>query len=121
MNRRGQHIHDKQRRDLKRPPRLRQQKRHLQLKINTRYVNYFAIIPTRSACITWQKYPGTELIGTTLKLRKRAKDLQLCSYVVHKPLNLVVFGFWFAEDGQTNVQNFYRTRRVAVCLLHSVF
>ena len=35
--------------------------------ITSRYFNYSAIIPIRSTCTIWAKYPGTELIGTAFK------------------------------------------------------
>ena len=54
--------------------------------INLGYLNYFVIIRTRSTCTMWLNDPGTELPGTTFKLRKEMKNSASC---IHKTLNLI--------------------------------
>lgn len=42
--------------------------------INSRLLNYFTIIPTRSTCEMWPSYRRSELVGAAFKLRKRMKN-----------------------------------------------
>ena len=48
----------------------------------------------------WPNYPGTELVGTVLKLRQRMKILPSCARILQKTLNLVISCCCFAEDGK---------------------
>ena len=48
----------------------------------------------------WPNYPGTELVGTVLKLRQRMKILPSCARILQKTLNLVISRCCFAEDGK---------------------
>ena len=45
-------------------------------------------------------YPGTELVRTVFKVRRRMKSLPSCSHVLHKTLNLAVSRCCFTEDGE---------------------
>ena len=66
---------------------------------------YFAIFSTSSTCTGMANYPGTNLIGVALKLRKKMKSSPSCVHVVHKTLNLVMSHCCFAEDGREMYQN----------------
>ena len=58
---------------------------------------YFTIVSTRSSQF-YRNYSGTKLVGVTVKLRKRTKNLPSGIDVLHKTLNLVILRCYFPED-----------------------
>ena len=83
-------------------------------KVTSRFFCYFAIIPIRSTCTTWAKYPGTKLIGVAFKLGRRMKNSPSCAHILHKTLNLVISRCCFAENGKEMYKNIQRTCRAIV-------
>ena len=68
-------------------------------------INYFSIIPTHSICSMWLNCPGAEFVGTEYKSRKRRENSLLCVHILHNTVNVVIWHFWFAEDGKEMYQN----------------
>ena len=71
--------------------------------ITSRYLHYIVIIPIRSNCTMWPIYRtiGTELVGTTFKLRQRIENSPSFAHILHKTLNLVISPSclgWFPYD-----------------------
>ena len=69
--------------------------------ISSHYLSCFTVIQT----------PGTQLVETAFKLRKRMKNLPSCVHVLHKTLNLVISRCCFAGNGKDLHQNVKRTCR----------
>ena len=82
--------------------------------ITSRYFYYIAIIPIRSTCTMWTKYPGAKLIGTAFKQGGRKISSPSCGHFLHKTLNLVISRCCFADDGKEMYKNIQRTCRTIV-------
>ena len=87
---------------------------------SSRYVYYFAIIPIRSTCRMWVKYPGTKLIGTTFRYRRIMKNSPSCAHVLRKTLNLVISRRCFGDDGKEMYQNKKCTCRAIILLIKPI-
>ena len=70
--------------------------------MTSRYLHYIVIIPSRSTCTMWPIYRtiGTELVGTTFKLRQRIENSPSFAHILHKTLNLVISPNCFAKDDE---------------------
>ena len=73
--------------------------------ITSCYFYYFAIIPIRSTCTMWAKYPGTKLMHGVQVRRENEKFTIVCSRLLHKTFNLVISGCCFAKDGKEMYKN----------------
>ena len=82
--------------------------------VTSRNFYYFAIIPIRSPCTMWAKYPGTNFMGTAFKWGKKMKNSPSCAHVLQKTLNLVISRCCFADDGKEMYKNIKRTCRAIV-------
>ena len=88
--------------------------------ITSRFRNSFAIIPI---CLTWKMLascPGSKLLWTMLKQRKRKKNLPSCVHVLERTQNLVISRCCFEEDGKEMYQNVKRTCRVLLWLINPI-
>ena len=51
---------------------------------------FFAIIPTRSICLTYSNNPEAECVRTALQFREKNENSPSCVHVLHKTLNMVI-------------------------------
>ena len=57
---------------------------NITLKMSSCFSNFSAFIPIRLKCQKWANFPGVDFLGTTLKFRKRKKNLSSLVSVLHK-------------------------------------